>query len=129
MFVFIKKNLISELKKEFHYLCWSNFTQVQFEATIKMFYYIALLVSENILKNIYVVQVTLISHLKKCFEWLIRAKNTKYLKINNLYNTNRYGFWAEKFCFTQLFEQHDQILETLWTNKAINVLYKLRKSI
>lgn len=38
--------------------------------------------------------VSLISYVTKCFEWLMGNRLTKYLKVNNLYNTNQLDFLA-----------------------------------
>ena len=58
--------------------------------------------------------ISLTSHLAKIFERVIREKLVTFLEENNLLNLNQHGFKSRRSCLTQLLENYDKILNTLY---------------
>ena len=67
--------------------------------------------------------VSLLSHILKTLEKIIRRKIVKFLEDNNCMNPCQHGFCKYRSCLSQLLEHYDQIIEAVIDNKNFDVVY------
>lgn len=67
--------------------------------------------------------ISLTSHICKLFERIVVHRLTKYLNEANLFNERQHGFRSGRSCLSQLLSHHQEILDALENNAAIDVVY------
>ena len=67
--------------------------------------------------------ISLTSHICKIFERIIVKAMTAYLNEADLFNKGQHGFRSGRSCVSQLLEHHQEILNALERNVAVDVVY------
>ena len=67
--------------------------------------------------------VSLTSHLCKVFERVVIRRLSSYLDEAGLYNEKQHGFRKGRSCLSQLLEHHQEVLDALENDAAVDVVY------
>ena len=67
--------------------------------------------------------VCLTSHIIKVFEKVVVNALVKFMENQSLFNRNQHGFRKGRSCLSQLLEQHAEILDSMCTGGAVDVIY------